>query len=79
LNKHEAGGETLNGKKFTLFGVIAAAIAASAVYGLYRAGVIKNEHFTRPYNAVRQCIDDKLKIISEGHATPKARNRMSKK
>lgn len=69
----------MNGKKLTLFGVIATASAASVVYGLYRTGLIKTEHFNKLYNAVKQSIDDKLKIISENRATPKARNRLSKK
>jgi hypothetical protein len=79
LNKRQEGGETLNGKKLTLLGVLATASAASAVYGLYRVGLIKDEHFTRLYNVVKQSIDDKLKIISEGRATPKVRNRLSRK
>ena len=69
----------MNRKKVTLFGVIATASAASAVYGLYKAGLIKNEHFTRLYNAVKQSIDDKLKIISEGRTTPRLEHRLNKK
>jgi hypothetical protein len=79
LNKHETGGETLNGKKLTLLGVVATASAATAFYGLYRAGLIKNKHFIRLFNPVKQSIDDKLKNISNSHATPKARNRLRKK
>jgi len=78
LNKGYAGGETMNRKNVTVLGMIATATAASAVYGLYRIGLIKNEHFTRLYDVVKQSIDDKLKIISEGRATPKSRNRLSK-
>lgn len=69
----------MNGKKLTLFGVIAATSAASAVYGLYRAGLIKNEHFTKLYNAIKQSIDDNLNITSEGHVTPKARTSIKRK
>jgi hypothetical protein len=79
LSKRQAGGETLNGKKLTLFGVLVTASAASAFYGLYRGGLIKNEDFTKLYNVMKQSIDDKLKIISKGRATPKVRNRLSKK
>ena len=68
----------MNRRNVTFLGVIATASAASAVYGLYRAGLIKNEHFTRLYDVVKQSIDDKVKTISEGRATPKARNRSSK-
>ena len=69
----------MNGKKLTLFGVIATASAASAVYGLYRTGLIKTEHFNKLYNEVKEYVDDKFKIISETHATLKPRNRSSKK
>ena len=68
----------MKSRKHTLFGAIALASVASAVYGLYRAGVIKNEHFTRPYDAVKHFIEDKLKIISENHVS-RARGRRSKK
>ena len=78
LSKRQAGGETLKGKKLTLFGVLATAGAASAFYGLYRAGVIKDKHFTSLYDMVNQSIYDKLKAISEGRATAKVRNRLSK-
>jgi hypothetical protein len=69
----------LKGRKFTLFGVIAMASAASALYGLYRAGVIKNQHFTRPYDAIKHFVERKLKIVSKSHAVSKARGRRSKK
>jgi len=74
----QTGGETLSGKKLTVFGVIAAVGTASAVYGLYRTGLMKKGNFTRLCDAVKQSVDDKLKVVSEGRATIKPRNRSSK-
>ena len=68
----------MNGKKRTLFGVLATAGAASIFYGLYKAGVIKKEHVTRLYKEVKQSIA-KVKIISAARAAPKVRDRLSKK
>ena len=69
----------MNGKKLTLLGAIATASTATAFYGLYRAGLIKNKHFISLCNAVKQSVNGNLKSILNSYSTPKARNRLRKK
>jgi hypothetical protein len=53
----------LDKRKLTILGVVATVSAASALYGLYKVGLINDDDFNRLLNPFRKLIPDKQDLI----------------